>query len=482
MIQGAVMVVIEEKLSLKQTAEILPARVVQVELGQPLPALPVEDERTGACYSRALSLVRLHSQPLGVVELELPSRGLSAEEYAVRIWRDLQPVIRAHLCGDGLAMVEPLTAAGLLWPEAPLCLKERRYLLERAPFVSVVVGTRNRASQLRKCIAPLLALRYPNYEVLIVDNAPDDTATARLVQREFAEDPRLRYLREDRPGISWARNLGLLEARGSIVAFTDDDVVVDPDWLTEMVKGFDAVEDVVCVTGLVLPLELETSAQFWYEESGGFRWFQGDGGADRLFQAQVRAQDWFSKRVFDGSKRHVHLYRAGLFGCGASMAFKADFLKSIGGFDPAMGSSGPSRCGQDIAAFFQVIMRGHKLAYEPSALVFHQHRRDLASLRRQIRNYGIGLTAYLTKNIIEFPQLLLDLCIKVPVDLAQVLLARRRVRRPKTSLYPRELTHEEYRGLVYGPLAYVQTLWKLRRIRRAAALRIKASVGRPAQS
>jgi glycosyltransferase involved in cell wall biosynthesis len=476
------MVAIEERISLKQAAEILPARVVQVELGQPLPALPVQDERTGICYSRALSLVRLHSQPLGVVELELPSRGLSAEEYAIRIWQDLQPAINAHLCGDGLAVVESSTAAGLPWPDAPLCLQVRRDLLVRAPLVSVVVGTHNRASQLRNCIAPLLALRYPNYEVLIVDNAPADAATAQLIQREFADDPRLRYLREDRPGISWARNLGLLEARGGIVAFTDDDVVVDPDWLTEMVKGFDAAGDVVCVTGLVLPLELETSAQFWYEESGGFRWFQGDGGVDRLFQAQVRAQDWFSKRVFDGSKRHVHLYRAGLFGCGASMAFKADFLKSIGGFDPAMGSSGPSRCGQDIAAFFQVIMRGHKLAYEPSALVFHQHRRDFDALRRQIRNYGIGLTAYLTKNVVEFPQLLLDLCTKVPVDLAQVLLTRRRVRRPKTSLYPRELTHEELRGLIYGPLAYVQTLWKLRRIRRAAALRLKASVGRPAQS
>ncbi len=471
----------ERSSKVAEASGILPARVVQVELGQPLPALSTVDECTGRHYQRALSLVRLHSQPLGIVELQLPVDGLSPDEYAHWIWLDLQEVINDHLRRDGLDIVTSLAGAGLPSPDAPQCLAERAELLAHAPFVSIIVGTRNRTEQLRKCIAALLALRYPQYEVLVVDNAPDDDSTARLVQDEFGQNHQLRYLREDRPGVSWARNRGLLEAKGAIVACTDDDVVVDPNWLVEMVKGFNAAVDVVCVTGLVLPLELETPAQFWYEESGGFTWFLGTGGADRWFQAKMQTQSWFSEHIFDNSKRHVHLYRVGLFGCGASMAFKMDFLKIIGGFDPAMGSSGPSRCGQDIAAFFQVIMRGHKLAYQPSAVVFHQHRRDYVALQRQIYNYGVGLTAYITKNLIEFPQLLPDLVTKIPIDLVRILLARRAARKTQTSYYPRELTQAELRGMLYGPLAYVQTAWKLRRARRASATRLKAAVERQAQ-
>jgi glycosyltransferase involved in cell wall biosynthesis len=475
------MITEEQKRKVDEVTGIVAARVVQVELGLPLPALSAIDDGTDRHYERALSLVRLHSQPLGIVELVLPSGGLSPDDYAYRIWLDLQSVINDHLRGDGLEPVESLTASGVPSPDAPLCLAQRAELLAHAPFVSVIVGTHNRTDQLRKCIAALLALRYPHYEVLIVDNAPDNDSTARLLQDEFGHDHRLRYLREDQPGISWARNRGLLEAKGNIVACTDDDVVVDPNWLVEMVRGFNAAEGVLCVTGLVLPLELETPAQFWYEASGGFSWFQGDGGADRLFQTKVQAQSWFSGRIFDESKRHVYLYRVGLFGCGASMAFRTDFLKRIGGFDPAMGSSGPSRTGEDLAAFFQVIMRGHKLAYQPSAVVFHQHRRDLAALQHQIYTYGVGLTAYVTKNLIEFPQLLLDLVTKIPVDLVRTLLARRAARKTLTSYYPRELTRAEFRGMLYGPLAYVQTVWKLRKARRASAKLLKAAADSQAQ-
>ena len=476
------MITQERKSNVYEVSGILAARVVQVELGLPLPALSAVDEGTGRHYERALSLVRLHSQPLGIVELVLPSNGLSPDDYAYGIWLDLQSVINDHLRRDGLEAVESLTASGVPSPDAPLCLAQRAEVLAaRAPFVSVIVGTHNRTDHLRKCIPALLALRYPQYEVLIVDNAPDNDSTARLLQDEFGYDHRLRYLREDQPGISWARNRGLLEAKGNIVACTDDDVVVDPNWLVEMVKGFNAAEDVVCVTGLVLPLELETPAQVWYEASGGFSWFQGNGGADRYFQAKVQAQTWFSERIFDDSKRHVYLYRVGLFGCGASMAYRTDFLKSIGGFDPAMGSGGPSRTGEDIAAFFQVIMRGHKLAYQPSAVVFHQHRRDFAALQHQIYTYGVGLTAYVTKNLIEFPQLLPDLVTKIPVDLVRTLLARRAARKAPTSYYPRELTRAEFRGMLYGPLAYVQTVWKLRPARRASAKQLKAAADSQAQ-
>ena len=126
-------------------------------------------------------------------------------------------------------------------------------------------------------------------------------------------------MREDHPGLSWARNCGIMAARGEILAFTDDDVVVDAYWLTSLVRGFEVAEKVACVTGLILPLELETPAQFLFEAYGGF----------------TRG---FIRRIFD-LKEHrpqlpLHPYIAGRFGTGASMAFTAAFLDSEGGFDP----------------------------------------------------------------------------------------------------------------------------------------------------
>jgi glycosyltransferase involved in cell wall biosynthesis len=115
----------------------------------------------------------------------------------------------------------------------------------------------------------LLALDYPRYEIIVVDNAPSTSATADFIRQTYRDVPQVRYVREDRPGLSWARNCGLMAARGEIVAFTDDDVVLDPYWLIELVKAFHVADDVMCVTGLVLPLELETPAQFLLEEFGG---------------------------------------------------------------------------------------------------------------------------------------------------------------------------------------------------------------------
>src|SRR5438270_11667187 len=66
---------------------LIPARIIEIELGQPLPILSALDERTGQYYRRAMCLVRLHSQPLGLVELQLEKSGVRPDEYAPHIWR-----------------------------------------------------------------------------------------------------------------------------------------------------------------------------------------------------------------------------------------------------------------------------------------------------------------------------------------------------------------------------------------------------------
>ena len=138
------------------------------------------------------------------------------------------------------------------------------------------------------------------------------------------------------------------------------------------------------------------------------------------------------------------------------MAFKAPALRSAGGFDPALGGRGPSRCGQDVAALFRMLMHGYKVVHEPASLLYHLHRREYHALRRQLYNYGVGLTAYLTKNVLDYPQLLLDLCTKVPYDL---LIAKIDQKQPKSLSYPKELRSLQVKGMLYGPIAYFQSRW-----------------------
>jgi GT2 family glycosyltransferase len=436
-----------------QSSEYVPICMLEVEIGQPLPTLSAVDEKKERIYKRARCLVRLHSQPLGIVELRFSTDKLSPGEYTAQIWRNLHTQINYHLVQDGLPQIKTLTEKGIPAPSAPLCTKEREELLANAPFVSVIVPTHDRPQQLMACLISLLALHYPKYEIIVVDNAPDTNATVKLIEGLSNTLHAVRYVREDRQGPSWARNCGIMLARGEILAFTDDDVVVDSYWLAEMVKSFRLDGDVVCATGLVLPMELDTPAQILFEEVGGYN-------------------KGFERRTFsfeeDQSELPLHPYIAERFGTGASMALTAAFIRSLGGFDPALGRVGPVRCSQDIAVFFQVIAQGYKLVYEPASLIYHQHRRDYLGLCKQTYNHSVGYTAYLTKSLTENPRLIFDFVKKIPYALFCTLRARATADAPPLPRYV-QVIHKELlmlrrKGLLYGPIAYLRSRWEVRKL------------------
>ncbi|HZO75281.1 MAG TPA: glycosyltransferase family 2 protein [Ktedonobacteraceae bacterium] len=434
----------KQEIILSRPSDFMPTRILEIEIGLPLAPISAFDEQKGRSYQRAIAIVFLHDRPLGAVEFEFDQAGVSAQQCAQQIWRKLHRQINEHLRQDGLPPVMTLESQGLPSSSLPPCIQQREQFLARAPFVSIVVPTHDRPEPLRESLRLLLDLRYPRYEILVVDNAPSNNATYQLVHHTYGYASQLRYLREDIPGISRARNLGIAHAQGEIIAFTDDDVAVHPNWLTELVRGFAVTEKVGAVTGCMLPMELETPAQYWCEENRGFPWFQGYEGPN----------SWFEQRIFDGSHRHQHLYRIGLFGCGASMAFKASILRSAGAFDPAIGSQ---RCAaEDVATLFRLLMHGYKVVYEPASLLYHLHRREYYALRQQLYSYGMGLTAYLIKNVLDYPQLLLDLCTKVPYDL---LISRADQKQPKSLSYPKELSNLQVKGMLYGPIAYLQSWW-----------------------
>jgi len=322
---------------------------------------------------------------------------------------------------------------------------------EEAPRATVIVPTGGRADRLEHCLHSLRAMRYPHFDVLVVDNGPGDPATRRVVEAHAREDERIGYTAEPRPGSSVARNHGIARTASEIVAFTDDDVVVDPDWLGALVRPFLRDPHVAAVTGLVLPSELETHAQWCFEYYRGF----GRGLEPRLFDLDGHRAD----------DKPLYPYWGG-FGSGNSMAFRRAGLHAIGGFDPALGAGSLARSGSDVEALTQLVLGGGRIAYEPHAVCWHAHRRDERALRRQLFNYGIGLTAILTKWSLRHPSLLLSILRIAPL----VLSGAPSTQPGQRPGLPSHLRRLEILGYAVGPLYYVRSVRWARRLRLADAL------------
>lgn len=249
------------------------------------------------------------------------------------------------------------------------------------PTVTVVICTRDRADQLRGALTSVLAIDYPAFDVVVVDNAGATDATAELVRTEFS-DPRVRIVREPVAGLSRARNTGLLAARGEIIAYTDDDVVVDSHWLRALVAGFARGEDVSCVTGLVPSGELRTPVQRFFDDRVSW--------SGNLVPRQFRL-------ATPPADLPMFPFSVGEFGTGANFALRRSVAIALGGFDTAFGVGTRTGGGEDLDIFTRVLFAGDALVVEPSALVWHRHRADLGALRAQAVGYGTGLGAWLTK-------------------------------------------------------------------------------------
>jgi O-antigen biosynthesis protein len=424
-----------------------PIRVVEVELSEPLPTLTRETGRSELPYASALVLARLHGTPLGLLDVDLRHEGeLAAESLASLLWDSLAPRIRAHLEEDGLEVVDTLSGAGLPL-SMPRCERERESFLANAPFISVVVPTRDRPERLRIALSSIIDCAYPadRYEIVVVDNAPSTTDTERLLAEEFTgTQPPVHYIREDSPGSASARNRGLTAISGELVLFTDDDVRVDRHWLTELARGFSIEPGVSCVSGLLVPWEIETAPQLWFEEYGGF-----SHGFDR------RLYDLTENRPDDDP---LYPYAAGRFGAANNLAFRTAALIELGGFDPALGNGTPALGGVDFEMLLRTILRGHRILYQPTAIVHHLHRVDYQSLRRQIYAYGVGTTAVMVKTLGSNPRLIPDFLLRrLPRGLWFALSPSSSKNSNKRSAYPAELTRLELRGLLAGPLLYARS-------------------------
>lgn len=396
-----------------------PALMMEVELTQPLPAVSYD-----GTHGRACVLARLHGEPVGSCVVPLGAAGLAPGELGALLWPDLREPVAARFAAAGLPRPGTLTGLRADPAEWPFLIR-RREVLASAPFISVVICTRDRPDRLRACLRHLGRQEYPRFEVVVVDNAPARDAAADLVGA--------RYVAEPRAGLSWARNAGIAAAAADIIAFLDDDEEPDRHWLAGIAGGFARGDDIGSVTGLILPARLDTQVQEWFEWSGGHSKGRG-----------------FSPAVFSAQGPQSPLFPLPPFGAGGNMAFRREALARIGGFDVAMGAGTPARASEDTLALTLVLLAGYRIAYEPSAVVRHDHYAEMDLLGRQLRGYGVGVAAYYTALLRHRPAVLPALLKLLPSAAGYL--------RGGPSRIPAQFTRAQRRGMLAGPVAYLRSV------------------------
>ena len=355
-----------------------PIKLLDVELNGPIRAIESLDD-----YDRLQALVRLHGTPIGYVNVPVTNGCCTGRTIGKAIFEQHAKAIVHHLLCDSLAVGR----GSREWSIEDLLEVPHPVYTGVLPKVTVAVCSRDRTVDLARCLDSLKHLDYPDLDLLVVDNAPSNGATERLLRDSY---PNIRYVREPRPGLNWARNRAILESKGEIIAFTDDDVVVDPNWVKAIAMIFGKDSSVMAVTGLVVPYELETEAQVLFERDGGF----GRGFERRWFHASHGKGKGVAK-LYGGTGR---------LGTGANMAYRRNLFERIDYFDPALDVGTPTEGGGDLEMFFRVIKEGYTLVYEPSAVVRHVHRVDRDRLRDQFSGWGAGFYSYVVRSCLSYPE------------------------------------------------------------------------------
>jgi glycosyltransferase involved in cell wall biosynthesis len=307
---------------------------------------------------------------------------------------------------------------------------------DRLPPVSVVVTTRGNQDNLERCLRSVLRCDYDDFEVLVVDHGPPSTETARLLVRRFPGELRLAYVEAPSASVSVARNSGLARAEAEIVAFADDDAVVDRLWLRASVEALLSEEGMACVTGYSAPRELEGEIRFLPEPLG-----------DGVRRTITRLPDI-------SEENPLFLYTTGGLGPGAATVMLTEVAREVGGFDPALGAATPACGGEQIDLLVRLLRRGYTVAYEPSAIVWRRPPAGAGRRPSEVYRHGVGLGAAIGKRLLAGPR---------RRDWVRALPAAWRYTRdpaPEPNLdspaaHPLRLRWLMRLGMLLGPLAYL---------------------------
>jgi glycosyltransferase involved in cell wall biosynthesis len=363
-------------------------------------------------YDQVFALIRLHKKPVGRVWMPIADGRIRGEALRDAVMKMANPTLSECLVNKYLDWDETAT------------------IDFTPPPATVAVCTRDRPEDIKRCLNALVHLPDDGQELLVIDNCPSTDDTQRIVQ----SFPGVRYVREERPGLNVARNRALHEATHEIVAFTDDDAAPDPDWLRSLLRNFNDPM-VLCVTGLTMPLELETEAQEWFERYTPF-------------------SKGFKRVVFESVKQNP--LATGRVGAGANMALRKSVLQQVGIFDENLDAGTPTCSGGDHEFFARILMQGYRIVYDPTALSWHRHRRTWEELRRALYGYGVGVYAFWTRMLlVEKEWTMVKIAIEWLAHDQLPHLYNSLLRKPDS--VPLDLIVAELTGCLNGPQAYLKS-------------------------
>lgn len=218
------------------------------------------------------------------------------------------------------------------------------------------------------CLRSVMALDRHDIQILIIDQSPDDE-TRPSAQAVANGDSRITIIHSDSVGVSEARNLAVELTNADVIAFADDDCVVEPGWLDALLSEF-ADPRVVGVYGRIVPPGFTTR-----------------NGTEIVFK-ESRSREVFEARVPPWYVGH-----------GASRALRRTALVGIGGFDVHLGPGATLCAAEDLDSAYRLLVAGGRLVYTGSAVSYHKDWRDWTARRKRERAYGVGVGAVFTKHL-----------------------------------------------------------------------------------
>lgn len=351
-------------------AYAFPQKIIHIELSADLPNLLPTDH-----YPVFYLVFWWHRIPLGDLQISAQQLPLCDRQLKQLAVQTIASAVAAYLQTGGLPAIPNFNESSdfdadavLQQWEKPFLAWQQQQMMAAAVTLSVVICTRDRPHYIQKCLKSLQHLSDPANEIIVVDNAPTSDATQQLV----AQFPAVKYVLEPKAGLDFARNAGISHSSCELIAYTDDDVSLHPDWTLHLRQAFQS-PNVMAVTGLVIAAEIDTQSQYIFERYWSF---------NRGYRRLLYDRHFFKKYSLIGAP-------AWRVGAGASMAFRRDVFEKIGDFDERL-DVGAAGCSGDSEMWYRVLAAGFDCLYEPTVVAYHTHRSEMAALHHQLFHYMRG--------------------------------------------------------------------------------------------
>ena len=236
------------------------------------------------------------------------------------------------------------------------------------PLISIIICTRDRGANVVKTVRSVLLNRCQDFELIVIDQSNDDSTEKSMAP--LSKDHRIRYLRSPSMGAARARNIGVRNSRGEIIAFTDDDCEVMPDWIDEIISAFQTDQKVGIVLGRVLAGPHDSKLGF--------------------IPAYFLNEPYLACGIREKHKTE---------GIGACMGIRRTTWTALRGFDECMGPGAVLKSGEDTDFIVRNLLSGYYVYETPKITVVHHGFRTWEEGHKLIKSYMFGFGAMFAKHI-----------------------------------------------------------------------------------